>query len=167
MDVLQVIKTEHEDLRALLKQLSDLDSVVEKRKVFERLNTELDRHMVLEEHYLYPEISELFQGADSFVDVSLARHKILRKHIKQLSECLTQPVAKQKNLNELIEKFNSEASSHLTHEEDAIMPKLRRLIPTQDREDLGVVFLDARDHALEGLKKTLNGKEAVKGKKRA
>jgi hypothetical protein len=146
LDVLHLIKQEHEGIRSLLQELSKEKTVTAQKKVLQDLLHRAKIHMHVEHEYLYPEVTGLFNEAENFIKNSKENHKTIKKTLTELEKLVnSKPMAAkpavEKKVSHLMERFQA----HFTSGEDVLMPKLRELIPTQDREDLGQVFLDAQE----------------------
>jgi hemerythrin superfamily protein len=152
MDVLHVIKAGHDAIKAELGQLESADGVKSRRQAFESFSKAVQVHMVLEKDFLYPEISGLFPGSDALVDIALAQSIALAKKLKALSKITLGPGSEQSGYAKRVAEIKEAVLAHLGSEEAQLLPRMRDLIPTQDREDLGDVFQDAlneirRNHA--------------------
>lgn len=145
MDVLQVIKRDHDELRDLISGFASVTKVAERRDLFGKLKLALDIHTRLEEGYLYPEVDGLFPGSELFVDASTANHRTIDRMLAAIGKTLKQPVVAHTGLSREIDKLAAVMESHLRMEEEQMMPKLRVSVGTQDREDLGEVFQEMRD----------------------
>ena len=66
MDVLHIMKADHELIRNKLTAFLTADGITAKKKLFSELQTELSVHATVEDGYLYPELAGLFPGADVF-----------------------------------------------------------------------------------------------------
>ncbi len=170
MDVLQVIKEDHDAIRRSIDELLTASKVTDRRKVFATLQKSVSDRLVLEERYLYPEIHGLFAEADVFTTLAAGNHKIIRRHLSGLNQLLSKPVAavSAASLTKKISELKDLAERHLETVERVLMPKMRQLIPTVDREDLGQAFIDIKAELRNGTLKPLpTRKAAVKAKKRA
>lgn len=146
MDVLQWIKEDHQHLRRIVKELESTPSIPARRKLLDELQKDISRHLYLESEYLYPEISDLYSGAAGFVKSSSGTHRVIKKSLTELQQLTVQkPQAGKQVVDEKLAKLSALIEAHLVDEESQLMPKIRELIPTQDREDLGQVFIDLRD----------------------
>ena len=144
MDVLQVIKEEHESIRGLLDQAEKNSSIAAQKQIISELLEKAQHHLQLEGDYLYPEIAGLFNEAPNFIKNWSDNHKNIKKKIKDIEKML-QTKTDSNTIKKKIAPLATDLASHLRDEESLLMPKLRQLISTQDREDLGQVFLDYRD----------------------
>ena len=145
MDLLQMIKQDHDDVRNLVSQFSQATKVADRRELFGKVKVALQVHTQLEDQYLYPEVEGLFSGSELFVDASMANHRSMKRLMNEIAKSLKLPVAEQDSLPSKIKKLGDIIESHLRLEEDQMMPKVRVLISTQDREDLGEVFQEVRE----------------------
>lgn len=157
MDVLHFLKSDHDAIRTGLDRLEKSDGVKVRRAVLDELARRVQTHMVLERDYLYPEIAELFAGVEALVSIGLANMTQISRRLKVLVKLVSQPVAQQASYPKKLEELREAVLQHFEHEEQSLLPKLRYLIRTEDREDLGQVFLDVRDE----LMKAPEGAEAA------
>ena len=75
---------------------------------------------------------------------------------------VAKPVAEQDGYDKRLVELKDAFLKHFDQEERVLMPKLRSLMRTEDREDLGQVFIDAKAELLGGSAPT-----AAPGRKRA
>jgi hypothetical protein len=148
MDVLYFMKSEHEAVLSALERFVSADSVAQKREAFNGLKNILSVHLKLEETYLYPELAGLFPGSDVVVDVAIAEHVVVGKHLDSIGKTLSKPVSEHTGLDKKIETFVEMVRKHVGTQEQSLMPKLRQLIPTVAREELGEVLLDAKEEMM-------------------
>lgn len=157
MDVIQILKEDHS---VLLSQVQALASIQTKKDLieqfppfFEVLAARLD----LEKNYLYPEIDGIFSEAD----VLKAAEK-RNGQMKRLLDKLRKEIAEKKfdlaTLRPELLKLEKQLELHFGNEDSIILPKMRRQIATEDREELGYVFEDARVQARAKLLKTKDNK---------
>ena len=180
MDVLHVIKSEHDRLRLLLTspQSSQSRSASPKalqqptsgqhdrQSALKEISREVKINLKLEEEYLYPEISGLFAGSGAVLETCMANHSSIRRALDDM----TSPSHSQDG-DEVLDELRLLLGKHFETEERVLMPKIRQLIPTQEREDLGQVLLDFKEEALAAVMLPVESKVALvsssKRKKRA
>jgi hypothetical protein len=148
MDVLHFLKTNHDTIRAELARLVELDGVKARRAELDELARAVQMHLVLERDYLYPEVSGLFSGAEALVTAGLAEAAVIEKRLKAITKLAAKPAAEQDGFDKRLDELRAAVIGHFDQEEQMLMPKIRELIRTEDREDLGQVFLDAKADAL-------------------
>lgn len=143
MDILQLLK---DDLHGLLGEAEGLANVTTKKKVLETypaFDQKVRKMVATEQRFLFPEIEELFENEGVLGDAG-RRHKDIVKHLdkvrKQVSGKKFELIELKPGLGALLkalERHNADA-------EQVIIPRMRREISTADREDLAIVYLDAK-----------------------
>lgn len=151
MDVLHIMKADHELIRAKLDAFATADGISVRRKIFPELEREFAVHAAIEDGYLYPEISGLFPGAEVLVDVCLANHAVLTKLLAGVGKLIAKPVSEHAGLPSKISELSLQLKKHIELQEQSLMPRIRQLISTQEREDLGQVLLDMKADAAAGI----------------
>ncbi len=144
MDVLYVIKSDHELIKMGFSRLEAADGVKSRRLVFDELARVLQVHLSLARDYLYPEINGLFPGSEALIDIGLAQATIIGKKLKALSKLTVGPASEQVGYAKRVIEVRDTVLAHLASEENLVLPRMRDLIRTEDREDLGEVFEDAQ-----------------------
>lgn len=150
MDILSIIKSDHDQIRRGIATIDGLTGLQARRKAYPALAKEIETHLLLEEGYLYPEVADLFNGSQILVDIGRANHATLTKLLKSLEKALDRPATEQALADKKWTELKEILLKHLITEEDQLMPKVRATISTQDREDLGQVLMDARELAQNG-----------------
>ena len=159
MDILQLIKEEHESIRKKIKVLLGEQYNTDTKHVFGDLSHDLRLHLKLESEYLYPEVSELFPEGKVLIRLSLSNHDEIIAQIDKLDEIYKNMNISPKNLHDMIEVLGEKVEAHYKLEEENFMPKIRQLINTQDREDLGQVFVDVKDEIKKSAVKRTRSKQ--------
>ena len=133
MDVLQILRDGHSRISSLLKESAG------GRPKQKELEYELGLMVFLEGQYLFPELDGLFANSDHLVAIAQAHHKSLASQLKRVLSGKTSQT-KTTALVTLGEKFDEYQSFF----GDQLMPLVRVSMPTQDREDLGELVMDAK-----------------------
>jgi len=154
MDVLQIIKADHSSIREKFALLQASKSVKERRELIEGLVEAMRMHLYLEEAYLYPELSGLVAEAEAYVGLSKANHSILMRNIEKAAKLISQPIGKQNGVDKILQSAGEKIEQHFSVEEEVLMPYLRKYLPTQDREDLGLVLQDVKMEGVLPIAKT-------------
>lgn len=147
MDVLWIIKEEHEKIRAMIhdwKKTSELNLLA---KQIHQIKTECLRVLALEKAYLIPELDGLFPAALAIAEDTQNTQESLRKQAIGLDKFPVKAVIDVKFKPEA-EQFCDNTAMYLDFVDSYLLPKLRQFMPTELREDLGQVFIDARQDAL-------------------
>ena len=164
MDCLHFIKTQHDVLRAALAGLMAADGVKARRTLADDLARDVQVYLALEKEYLYPEVAGLFPGADVIAAAGTANGQALVRRIKAIKALVSKNVTEQDAYPKRLKEFEEARLKHFEHEEQILMPKMRAMIRTEDREDLGQVFLEVQSEVLASLTEDGAG---TKGRKRA
>jgi hypothetical protein len=150
MDVLHFLKTQHDLLRTALARVEQDDGVKARRLHIDGLARELATQLVIEKDYLYPELIGLFPGSDTVVANGLASGALINRRIKVLVKLIAKTAAEQDGYDKRLAELKDSLLKHCEQQEQILMPKLRSLIRTEDREDLGQVFVEAKQDLVAG-----------------
>lgn len=148
MDILQLIKEEHAEINGILPRLKDDEIDLKWHQLYDRASALVLAHLQVEERYLFPEIEEMFPSASEFVTLALDNHKAMREVLARIDKGLALKKRSIDQILEWISELDELVTKHLQLEEDIVMPKLRRMIPTSEREEMGEVWKDTRDDIL-------------------
>ena len=151
MDILHFLKSHHDAITAACSQLETTTCINQRRLEFAALTQRLEAYMTLEQDYLYPEIAGLFPGADNLVAIGAANAAIIDRHLKSLAKLWSKSGEEQPDFAPHLAELHAVLVKHFEQEEQILMPKMRTLMRTEDREDLGQVFADAEADGLAAL----------------
>jgi hypothetical protein len=138
MDILYFLKSNFEELRALIVSLENpgvADCTEENRAALAdgvRLYGQLQRE------YIYPEVKGLSASLDSLVQAGLAR-------LVEIEALLPGQGTSEPSQDAVFTQLLSLVKEHLSLEEQNLMPKIRMTMRTEDREDLGQLLVDVKD----------------------
>ena len=149
MDVLHIMKNDHENIRKLLLALMEADGARKRRESFEALNRELSILFSLERDYLYPELDGLFPGVDAVVSLAEAGAVTVDKRLKLLGKMLSKPVSEHRLFDSKVHELSESVDRHLRYKEDSLMLRIRQTFRTEEREDLGTLFLEMSEELRE------------------
>ena len=147
MDILYVIKLEHEQLLRSIEGLSNFVSVRisdDVIKEFERIKLSIDHYLELDKEFLYPEILDLFAGAKKNITFGESCHLRIREALILIYDRIVSAKSVNPLLDEQISDLQEMVRQHITYQQEFIIPKMREMIPTQEREDLSDVFNDIK-----------------------
>jgi hypothetical protein len=147
MDVLHFLKAQHEGIKSAFERVGS-GGVKSKRAGFEALARDLSIYVTLEKDYLFPELTGLGAGLDALVSVGQANGATIDRRLKTLAKEIVKPADEQDKLAARLTELQELVVRHFEQEERSLMPKIRDLIRTEEREDLGQVFVEARDDLL-------------------
>lgn len=125
MDLIQYLKQYLEFIQNQLGQLVTAKEAFNHEQLQRTIN-ELFEHMRLEEHYLYPVLSQA-ESTKDIIDHLRADHKQIRLYIDRLQEG-TPPTVVHDSLKHLLDIF----ASHVDETDDRLFPRMvEKLTPEQ------------------------------------
>jgi hemerythrin superfamily protein len=133
MDVLELLKHDHERVKELFEQAEATGDDKEKRKLFKVIKKELETHTRVEEAVFYPAMKE-HEALKDMVLESIEEHKQVKKLLREmdrLSKSSDKFEPKLKLLQENVEHHAVE------EEEGKMFPKIRELFDSSQLEELG------------------------------
>ncbi|MBT2391830.1 hemerythrin domain-containing protein [Streptomyces sp. ISL-1] len=133
-NVIVELSTDHREVEALFAKI-ETQPVGDKRRreLADELTTELVRHSVAEEQYLYPAVREHVEGGDEIADKELADHAAVERLLKVL-EGLD---AGDPQFDHLVAKLKLDVSAHVRDEEDRLFPLLAAACTPDALDELG------------------------------
>jgi hemerythrin superfamily protein len=124
-DVIDELVADHREALDLLAQIAKSDDPQEKREYADTVITEVVRHSVAEEMYVYPAMREHLPDGAEAVEHDVEEHKDLEKVMKELERA----DASDARFDELVQEMTDKLSHHAHDEEDEQFPKLRQHVP--------------------------------------
>ncbi|MFF5205588.1 hemerythrin domain-containing protein [Streptosporangium sp. NPDC000396] len=121
-NVVTVLTRDHREVEEIFSELERLgESDPERRgELTEKVITELVRHSVAEEAYLYPAVRDLVPGGDQLADRELAEHAEAERTMKELE----QVDATDSRHAALLAQLMAEVRAHVQEEESELFPLL-------------------------------------------
>jgi len=126
-DVVDELTTDHREVAALLDELLETSDPGTRRDMADTAITELVRHSVAEEMYVYPAMREHLPDGEKTVEHDVEEHKELERTMKELEGC----DAEDHRFMELVRQLRGELRHHATDEENEQFPQLRARIPAE------------------------------------
>lgn len=132
MDVFNLLKKDHKEVKQLFKKIEKSSAVKLRQKTFDQIVTELEMHTSVEEEIVYPRLRELKQFKELIGEAYEEHHvaKQLIKEIQDLSADQEQWKSKVSVLKEIIEH-------HVEEEEKELFPKAQRALGKEESKELG------------------------------
>ena len=121
-DVVAVLTKDHREVEELFAQLEQLgpDQHDRHKALTERVITELVRHSVAEEAYLYPATRNFAPQGDQLADRELAEHAQAERTMKELEGCEPDDA----RFDTLLRQLMEEIRQHVAEKEGELFPKL-------------------------------------------
>lgn len=162
MDILFLLKLEQEKVLKLAqafegKVLSADDGVA---VAYAELKKALNLYLSIDEEFLYQEIGDLFPSAHKSVDYGMNLHKEIRVILTKL-DGLSTGIKESGTFSKLVASLCQIVVQHIEHQQEAIIPRMREMIPTQEREDLAEVFSEIKEELENGSPVSLASGELV------
>jgi hemerythrin superfamily protein len=131
-DVLDVLISEHRDVTTLIGEIWSVRDPMIRRDLTDTAISELVRHAVAEEMYIYPAMRKHLADGDKAVEHDIEEHKELERAMKNLEAVdVSTP-----EFDEALRKLETLLADHVQDEESEQFPALRRQIPTEELTEL-------------------------------
>ena len=124
-DVVDVLSTDHTEAKALIAEIRSTTDPEQRRDLADTLISELVRHSVAEEMFVYPAMQEHLPDGAEAVEHDTKEHKELERIMKELEGADPSDAA----FLTLVGRLETVLLDHVSDEEDQQFPKLRAAIP--------------------------------------
>jgi hemerythrin superfamily protein len=131
-DVVDVLIADHRDVTALIGEIWTVKDPMVRRDLTDTAISELVRHAVAEEMYVYPAMRKYLDDGDQAVEHDVSEHKELEQAMKTLESVDVSSAEFETNLRHL----ESVLADHVQDEESEQFPELRRKVPASELEQL-------------------------------
>jgi hemerythrin superfamily protein len=131
-DVIAVLTTDHREFTDLIEQIRTTTDPETRRDLADMLITDLVRHAVAEEMYIYPAMKEHLPDGEAAVEHDTEEHKDIERTLKQL-ESIDPSDAK---FMDAIGHLSTVLDDHIQDEEEDQFPQLRTHIPPEKMSEL-------------------------------
>jgi iron-sulfur cluster repair protein YtfE (RIC family) len=133
MDALELLKEDHEKVKQLFETAEETENLKEKRKIFDKIQTELETHARIEETVFYPAM-EKHEELKEMVLESIEEHKQIKTLLKEIDNLTADSEKFEPKLKVLMENVEHHAEEE---EEGKMFPKIEKLLSEEDLEALG------------------------------
>ena len=124
-DVVDVLSTDHTEAKGLIAQIRSTTDPEQRRDLADTLISELVRHSVAEEMFVYPAMQKHLPDGAEAVEHDTKEHKELERIMKELEGA----DAGDAQFLTLVGRLETVLLDHVSDEEDQQFPKLRAAIP--------------------------------------
>ena len=124
-DVVDVLSTDHTEAKALIADIRSTTDPEQRRDLADTLISELVRHSVAEEMFVYPAMQDHLPDGAQAVEHDTKEHKELERIMKELEGA----DAGDAQFLTLVGRLETVLLDHVSDEEDQQFPKLRAAIP--------------------------------------
>ena len=126
-DVVDVLTADHRDVTALIGEIWSVRDPMIRRDLADTAISELVRHAVAEEMYVYPAMRKYLPDGEQAVKHDVEEHKELERAMKDL-ESLEVTSTK---FDETLRRLETVLADHVRDEESDQFPELRQRIPQE------------------------------------
>ena len=131
-DVIDVLTTDHHEVIDLLQQIKVSTNAEERRDLADTVISELVRHSVAEEMFVYPAMRKHLPDGEEAVEHDIKEHKELEATMKKL-EAVS---ADDSEFSGLLGQLETVLRDHVQDEEDEQFPGLRAQVPRDELVDI-------------------------------
>jgi hemerythrin superfamily protein/ribosome-associated toxin RatA of RatAB toxin-antitoxin module len=132
-DVVDILTTDHREVTDLIAQIRATTDSGARRDLADMMISELVRHAVAEEMYVYPAMKQHLADGEAAVEHDIAEHKELERTMKELEAV----DGSDPRFDALITQLDGVLTDHVSDEEDEQFPKLRASIPRDELVQIG------------------------------
>ncbi|MEJ0068624.1 MAG: hemerythrin domain-containing protein [Pseudomonadota bacterium] len=141
MTILDLLKTDHDHVKAILKEILGTDDVKQRGELFKQFKTDMTAHSRAEEKVLYLAMEKADEEAKDEALEGFVEHEIVDRLMDDLSRSRAKDsdkwTARCKVLKELIEH-------HVEEEEGEFFATARKLFDVAKLERMGEAFLEEK-----------------------
>jgi hemerythrin superfamily protein len=128
LDVVDELTNDHREVTALLDSIRTTTDPEQKRDLADSAITEIVRHSVAEEMYVYPAMRKHVPNGEEVVEHDTQEHKELERTMKDLEGV----EAGDARFDELVGKLRDQLHHHALDEEREQFPRMRERIPREE-----------------------------------
>ena len=139
-DVIDILTTDHHEVLDLLQRIKIATDVEERRDLADTVISELVRHSVAEEMFVYPAMKDYLPDGQEAVDHDVEEHKELEQTMKKLESV----DAQSPEFTQLLAEMENILRDHVSDEENEQFPQLRALVPREELIEIGEKVEDAK-----------------------
>lgn len=127
-DVVDILTTDHREAVELITQIKATVDAEQRRDLADTLISEIVRHAVAEEMYVYPAVRKHLPNGDEVAKHDAEEHKELEQTMKKLEGA----DAGSAEFSQLLDEFEAALRHHVNDEETDQFPELRARIPREE-----------------------------------
>ena len=148
MDVVDVLTADHRDVTGLIGEIRAAGDATVRRDVTDMMISELVRHAVAEEMYVYPAMRKHLPDGEKAVQHDVEEHKEIEQTLKRLESADVSTAEFTRDLDKLEELL----ADHVQDEENDQFPRLRahvsreKLVQMREQVDRAKKLAPTRPH---------------------
>jgi iron-sulfur cluster repair protein YtfE (RIC family) len=132
MNILELLKADHRNVEELFAKVEATESDKQHQQLFEKIKTELELHMHIEESILYPLLEQHEELKDMVLE-AYEEHKQVKTLIREISAL----VDGSEKFDAKLKVMGENIDHHVKEEETEMFPKVEKHISQQQLESLG------------------------------
>jgi hemerythrin-like domain-containing protein len=145
-DVFQVLKQDHDEIKAMLTQLHERpratahEQLASRQRLVERVITGRSTHEAAEERYFWPALRKLGSDGNRIADLAIEQEAEAARVLSELAKL----DPGDRRFDERLAAFSSSARAHILLEEAYAWPLLAETVSAGQAEALGVAITQAK-----------------------
>ncbi|AEV85870.1 cation-binding protein [Actinoplanes sp. SE50] len=132
-DVIDILTADHRDVTALIGEIKQVADPMIRRDLIDTAISELVRHAVAEEMYVYPAMKKHLPDGEKSVEHDVEEHKELEQTMKRLEDVDVSSA----EFDAVLLELETILADHVQDEETDQFPLLRLHIPREELIELG------------------------------
>ncbi|HEX4492694.1 MAG TPA: hemerythrin domain-containing protein [Acidimicrobiia bacterium] len=129
-DPIAILKRDHREVAALLKELSDSKPGAKRRRTTDKVVAALQLHMAIEEELVYPLVEERV-GSEEEEEATI-EHGLARTGLAQMTELVDAP-----GYGAAVAMVTAGIKHHVKEEETEVFPELKSKLDRDELSNLG------------------------------
>jgi len=129
-DPVAILKRDHREVAAMLKQLSDSKPGATRRRTVEKVTSALQLHMAIEEELVYPLVAKRV-GAEEEQEAEI-EHGLARSGVEKMNELVDEP-----GFGAAVAMVTAGIKHHVKEEETEVFPELKSKLERDELAELG------------------------------
>lgn len=133
MDALELLHEDHENVKQLFEQAEATADHKQKRRIFAKIQTELETHARIEEDIFYPAMERHVELKDMVMEAR-EEHKQMKMLLREIDNLKSGSEKFEPKLKVLKDNVEHHAEEE---EEGKMFPKIRHIVSEEELEQLG------------------------------
>jgi hemerythrin superfamily protein len=142
-NIIDEIVEDHREVQEYFSQIEDNSDPQLRGALVERVITELVRHSVGEEQYVYPAARKVLPNGEELTEHEIEEHAEAEEVMRKLESTDPDDPA----YDELVQQLIKDVRHHIDDEEEDLLPQLAKACDSAELEELGAKFAKAKSTA--------------------
>jgi hemerythrin-like domain-containing protein len=140
-DMVSVLVTDHAEMKQFFREIETATDAKVRREAADKLTSEVARHSVAEEMYLYPAARKILPNGDALIDEETQEHAEVEELLKQWEGM----DGDDPQFMAIFTKIRDGLLHHIDEEEEAkLFPEMQAALSQEEQEDLGAKITKAK-----------------------